>query len=226
MPARAVIFANGEIRELDRIRSLLRADDWILAADGGAAHCQRLGVTPAVIIGDLDSLPQPQAQITTIRFPEAKDQTDLELALRYAVGHGAAEILVCGALGGRQDHALANIALGLAPSWADVDLRYDDGETEITFLHGGMTRLLHGVAGDLVSLIALGSDAVGVTTSGLLYPLKHETLAFGSTRGVSNALTGDRASVSLRRGSMVSILTRGRDGSSRGSGHAPPGGET
>ena len=214
LPSRAVIFANGELPRPERVRALVRPGDWIIAADGGAKHCRRLGLVPAVLIGDMDSLPsselhrQTRAGVATVRFPEAKDYTDLELALAYAVEHGATEILVCGVLGGRWDHTLANLALGLSPAFDQADIRFDDGETEILFLRNGTRHTLHGDAGDLVSLIPLGGDAIDVETTGLLYPLAKETLKFGSTRGVSNVLVAREASVGLGAGSLVCLRTR------------------
>ena len=57
--------------------------------------------------------------------------------------------------------------------------------------------------GDLLSLLPLGGDAIGVTTEGLQYPLHDETLFLGQARGVSNVFTGSRAAITLRRGSVA-----------------------
>ena len=211
---RAVIFANGGLRRPDFLLRLLRADDWIVAADGGARHCVALGLTPSLLIGDFDSLPEAARHrletsgTPSLRFPEAKDQTDLELALTHVLRHGADEVLVVGALGDRWDHSLANLTLGLSPTLASATLTFDDGTTSIAFLHAGQTRIVRGRRGDLVSLIPLNGDADEVVTSGLHYPLAGETLAFGSTRGVSNVLDGEQAVVAVGSGSLVVLLTR------------------
>ncbi len=52
---RCIIFANGTLPDLDSARRLIRPDDFILAADGGTRHALDLGLTPSIIIGDLDS---------------------------------------------------------------------------------------------------------------------------------------------------------------------------
>ncbi len=211
---RAVIFASGGLRRPDFLLRLLRADDWIVAADGGARHCLALGLTPSLLIGDFDSLPETarrrleSAGTPSLRFPEAKDQTDLELALTYVVRQGADEILVAGALGDRWDHSLANLSLGLSPALASATLTFDDGTTSIVFLHAGQSRTVRGRPGDLVSLIPLNGNAGEVETRGLQYPLAGETLAFGSTRGVSNILEGEQAQVAVGSGSLVVLLTR------------------
>jgi thiamine pyrophosphokinase len=67
---------------------------------------------------------------------------------------------------------------------------------------------IHGASGDLISLLPLGEDAIGVTTEALLYPLQAETLHLGSARGVSNVLTSPQGRVTLRRGRLLVIHTR------------------
>ncbi len=211
---RAVIFANGEIRDAGRLRDFLRADDWIIAADGGARHCRRLGLKPAVLIGDLDSLTPAEARrrekagVTLIPFPEAKDQTDLELALAYAIDHGADEIVILGGLGRRWDQTVGNLLLPAAERYARVPVRLLDGDDEIEILRGPNDVILNGTTGDVVSLIPLSDQAEGITTSGLAYPLRDESLPLGSTRGISNVLTGESCQISLRRGILLCFHSR------------------
>ena len=106
---RAIIFANGTIHNLDTVRNILRADDYIIAADNGAAHCAPLGLTPHVIIGDMDSIDPAllakyeQQGVTITRHPVEKNETDLELALLHAAAIAPQEILVFGIVGDRWD---------------------------------------------------------------------------------------------------------------------------
>ncbi len=67
---------------------------------------------------------------------------------------------------------------------------------------------LDGAPGDLVTLLAVGGPATGVTTTGLRWPLLGETLTPGSTRGVSNELAAATATVSVESGALVAIHTR------------------
>ncbi|MDP1779452.1 MAG: hypothetical protein Q8K73_04185 [Anaerolineales bacterium] len=55
-PKRIIIFANGDLPDPDKAHALLRESDFIIAADGGTRHALALGLTPNIIIGDLDSL--------------------------------------------------------------------------------------------------------------------------------------------------------------------------
>ncbi|MGH2604962.1 MAG: thiamine diphosphokinase, partial [Anaerolineales bacterium] len=70
---------------------------------------------------------------------------------------------------------------------------------------------LQGRPGDLVSLVPIGGDAVGITTAGLAFPLHDGALTFGSSRGISNVLTGPQASVSLRQGLLLVFLIPAHD---------------
>ncbi|MGH2627588.1 MAG: thiamine diphosphokinase, partial [Anaerolineales bacterium] len=167
---RAVIFAAGEIPDREAARRGLRPEDWIVAADGGASHCLALGLTPALLIGDLDSVDPAQAAawrragVEVIAHPPDKDKTDLELALLLAVERGAAEILVLGAMGGRWDHSLANVLLAAHPALRGVPLTVSDGMQQVRLLES--EARLQGSPGDIVSLIPIGGDADGITTHG------------------------------------------------------------
>jgi thiamine pyrophosphokinase len=210
---RAVIFANGVFSHPDIDRARLRPDDWLIAADGGARHCQILGLTPAVLIGDFDSIKSQERQaleqqgVTMVPFPEGKDETDLELALRYAVEGGANEVLILAGMGSRWDQSLANLLLPAIVELAGVQIQLIDGPQEATLIRDGETQKLQGQPGDKVSLIPLGGDAHGVTTHGLEYPLHGDTLYFGATRGVSNVLLGEEATIHLERGMMACFIT-------------------
>jgi thiamine pyrophosphokinase len=135
-----------------------------------------------------------------------KDLTDLELALQYAQSLGAEDILMLGALGNRWDQTLANLLLPAAAAYTNLRIRLLDGNQEMTLVRAGQTLELAGHPGEILSLIPLAGDAGEITTHGLEYPLNRETLPFGSTRGVSNVLQGDFASVRLETGMLLCIL--------------------
>ncbi len=209
---RAIIFANGLLNDADAVRAALAPDDVLIAADGGARHCRALGLTPAVVIGDFDSLDGADlarleaAGVRVIRHPARKDFTDLELALQHAAALGAEEVLIFAALGARWDQTLANLLLPAAPGFERVRIRLIDGPQEMMLLRGGGSLELTGAPGDTVSLIPLGGDAHGVTTHGLEYPLSAGDLQFGATRGVSNVLLGEKAAVQVKDGLLLCIL--------------------
>jgi len=209
---RAVIFANGVFSHPEIDRARLRPDDWLIAVNGGARHCQAIGLTPAVLIGDFDSIKTQERQaldqqgVTMVSYPACKDETDLELALRYAVEGGADEVLILAGMGSRWDQSLANLLLPAMVELAGAQVRLVDGPQEAALVRGGETLKLHGQPGDKVSLIPLGGDVHGVTTHGLEYPLEEDALYFGATRGVSNILLGEEATIHIERGIMACFV--------------------
>lgn len=181
----------------------------VVAADGGLDRAASLGLAVDVVVGDLDSvspatLRRAEADgVRVVRHPEAKDTTDLELALDEAVGLGATRVLVVGSDGGRLDHLLASLLILGSERYAALELDALVGGTLVHVIRG--ERTLRGAAGDLVTLLALGGPAAGVTTEGLAYPLTDETLEAGSSRGVSNVVVGGEATVSVARGVLLAV---------------------
>lgn len=210
---RAIIVANGELDLSPKSTTVKEPEDVLIAADGGAINCQRLGLVPDVVIGDFDSLGRDQlANLETagtkmIKFPAHKDFTDLELAVQYAQEQGIKDIVIFGALGARWDQTLANLLLPASLRFASIQIRIIEGSQEIQLLREGRTLILAGTPGDIVSLVPIDGDANGITTQGLEYPLSDESLLFGATRGVSNTLLQDKASVYLKSGMLMCILS-------------------
>jgi thiamine pyrophosphokinase len=211
---RTIIVAGGRPNKGDAWRKWVRPGDQIIGADGGAARALAWGLAPDWVIGDLDSLPAGQRRALEARdcrflvHPRAKDETDLELAHVYAVEQGARDIAILGALGGRLDHTLANLLLLALPQLAGFSVRIVDGPQEARLLRPGESAAVAGRPGDLVSLLPLGGDVHGVCTSGLAWPLRHETLRFAFSRGVSNEMTSAEALVTVEAGVLWVIHTR------------------
>lgn len=201
-----VIFANGEVN----LKTLTIAEPQvIIAADGGANHCLRLGIQPDILIGDLDSINSDShadleaAGIHIIRYAENKDETDLELAINYAVEHGATRITLYGILGGRWDMSFANVMLLAAPKYAAIEFHVISVSLQIFILRDGQTATLFGNPGDIVSVLPFGGDALGIRYSGLAWSLDHGNLNTGSPIGVSNRMLEKEATITLESGTLI-----------------------
>jgi len=209
---RILIFANGELPDLPKARLLLRSADTIICADGGTRHARALGVKPEIVIGDMDSadnrhLLELKKEGTSVEFhPRDKNETDLELAIHRAIGLKPKEIIIVAALGGRLDQTLANITLLSDPRLASLDVRLDDGVEEI-FLCRERAQV-RGRSGELVSLIPWQGAASDVQTENLKWPLRGETLYPDKTRGISNEMLGETASISIGSGLLLVVHRR------------------
>lgn len=207
---RAVIFVNGEVQDYSALARWLRPGDHLIGADGGTRHMLALGLMPDAVVGDLDSLePETVAKliaqgVDVERYPIAKDQTDLELAIERGLRAGASEILLLGAVGGRLDQTLANLLILAQRNWP-VPLRLAEGSQLAQVLRSGETLMLHAAPGSTVSAIPLSAIVTGITYTGLEYPLQDATLSIGSTRGVSNFVASSPATITIDEGILLVV---------------------
>lgn len=187
----------------------LPSPDVVIAADDGAREALRLGLQVDVVVGDMDSVPASTlAQVEraggrVMRHPADKDATDLELALDEALTSHTERIVVAGGAGGRLDFVVANaLALG-HPRLATVEV---DAVFGIARLHVVRTeRALDGTPGEILSLLAVGGQAIGVRTRGLRWTLDGQDLPAGSGWGVSNEFAVADASVSIEAGVVLVV---------------------
>jgi thiamine pyrophosphokinase len=209
---RIVIFANGDLPNLDKARELLRADDFIICADGGTHHALALDVTPNLVIGDMDSLEKDhwqaleKAGVAIELFPRDKNETDLELAITRAIELEPREMVIVAALGGRLDQTLGNISLLTDIRLAMFDVVLDDGAEKMFICRNQIQ--VHGRSGDIVSLIPWGNPVYGIQTQGLKWALNVETLDPDKTRGISNELISETAGIKISSGILLVIHTR------------------
>jgi thiamine pyrophosphokinase len=205
----AIVFAGGDRPTRDALVDLPERA-LVIAADSGVEHALALGFRVDLVIGDLDSADPlavdeaAAAGAEVDRHPAAKDSTDLELALLAARDRGAGDVVVVGGDGGRLDHFLANALLLASPVLAAVRIRARMGDAEITVVRHRAE--LTGHPGGLCSLLPAGGPTHGVLTEGLRYPLDHETLEPGSTRGVSNEFLATTATVTLDTGVLLAVV--------------------
>jgi thiamine pyrophosphokinase len=207
-PKRIIIFANGDLPDPDKAHALLRESDFIIAADGGTRHALALGLTPNIIIGDLDSLNVERLTFNAeiIQSPADKNETDLELAIQHALTLNPEQIIILAALGGRLDQTLGNIALVSNVQRSTSNVRLDDGIEEVFFCHDEYT--IKGTSGDTVSLIPWQGEVTGIVTTGLKWTLQNEILYPHKTRGISNEMMNDTATIQIKSGLLLIIHRR------------------
>jgi thiamine pyrophosphokinase len=204
-----VVIGNAPDFDATPFRRRLDRADLIIAADGGANALHTAGILPHVLIGDMDSVaPEVEvdfraAGVDVRRYPPAKDETDLELALVLAAERGARQIDILGALGGRWDQTLANVAMLALPDIAGCTVRMLDRDQELYLVRDSAE--IRGMVGDTVSLLPIAGSVHGIWTDGLRYPLAGATLAFERSRGVSNVIESLPARVRLAQGLLLVV---------------------
>lgn len=181
-----------------------KADDVIVAADGGLRHLKALGVQADFILGDFDSLGYcPQGENVQAYAPE-KDDTDMLLAVKQGLLQGCDTVLLYGGLGGRLSHTIANLQLLY---W----LRQQGKHGFLVGEDSVMTVLSHQAASfdasceGMLSVFAQDGAARGVRLAGLKYELENGTLEGNYPIGVSNEFVGRSAAISVTQGALLLI---------------------
>jgi thiamine pyrophosphokinase len=199
---KAFIYTGGNVWK-DGVTEHPDKDDLVIAADAGLLTARRFGVEPSIVLGDFDTLGEPDVPEETelIRVPTQKDDTDTQLAVCVALERGAREIVIIGGLDGRLDHTLSTLAI-----LEDLDRRHihayvTSGKNRARFLRNNST-LLPRSNFRYFSLIAADEKVKGVSIDGGKYPLKKAKLSRLNQFAVSNEIVGNCALIDVRRGGV------------------------
>lgn len=189
----AVVFLDGVYEEEDYYVRWAGAADLVVAADGGGRFLATVGLTPDLLVGDFDSLDGAAVErarrggARVVRHPVRKDQTDGELAVAAALGAGAHEVVLAGALGAL-DHVLGHLALLGHTEAGGVPARLVAPDLTVRVLCAPATAALDAPPATRVSLAPLAGDCV-VTLAGFSYPLVRGRLPGDACLGLGNAVT-------------------------------------
>ncbi len=216
---RTIIFTGGECRT-ERVAEWLSSDcdffaprdvssanklgrdTLVIAADSGYDTALAVGVTPHLVVGDMDSVRHSLPTETEImRVRPEKDDTDTMLAIDTALERGADSITVIGGAGGRADHWLSNIFMLEYLSDAGVAAELWDGINRITVVHDGSVVIPAGCC--YFGILAL--DDSTVTASGCRYPLNKAPLRRNHPYAVSNEVVGESALVTVSGCAVVTV---------------------
>ena len=182
-----------------------REDDYVIAADAGYSALVKMGISPDMVVGDMDSLGTIPEVENLIRHPVEKDDTDTALALAEGFKRGYRDFVIYGGLGRRLDHSIANIqnCAGMADHGARCWL-WGEGNSVCVFADD-MINFEAEMEGT-ISVFAVGRS-YGVTLKGLKYPLSDACLTSFVPLGVSNSFTGAESSVAVTNGILAVMWT-------------------
>ncbi|OPL08031.1 MAG: hypothetical protein AVO33_02850 [delta proteobacterium ML8_F1] len=204
---KALLLGAAGIGDYEQLKGQLSEDyDYVLCVDGGIRHLEPLGLTPDLIIGDMDSA-DPEAlkalqSVPVKRFPVMKDESDSELAL-LELGDSEYEVIhMVGFYGSRWDHTLVNF--GLLIKYAHLNVHMID-ENNRAFAGRGRIEL-QGLQDRVVSLIPM-TPIFGVTLTGMKYPLNDVDVAYPTSLTLSNSLVDSRGSIEVREGKYIVVIS-------------------
>lgn len=201
----ALIYVGGEIDPAG-VFPRPGADTLTIAADSGYRTAQTLGVTPKILLGDFDSLPDVPQTAELVRFPAHKDYTDGQLALSLAIERGAQKITLIGGLGGRVDHTLSCLAMLEQLFRNGLCGCVCNGKNEVRYLRGPASAAVAADANyPYLSLIALDEALRNVTIEGCEYPLHAATILRREQFAISNRIIQKQAKITIGQGAAYLI---------------------
>ncbi len=201
-----LLVANGDV-DLAVLEKAVGKADFVVGVDGGTNVLYSCGIWPHLVIGDMDSIDVEvlaacmKKGIEVLEYPSEKDETDLELAVREAIGMSPREIVCAGILGNRPDHTLANLQLLQVPAKQGIRVKCYF-ETGVLYAVNNALEL-EGKAGDTVSLLPITEKVTGITLEGFKYLLEDGEMISGSPLGISNELVGDRGAIRIKEGVLL-----------------------
>ena len=211
---RVLIISGGQV-DICQLKKYVKKNDYhrIIAADSGLAVCREAGVLPTEILGDFDSLKDPdlieeykKRGVPVRTFPERKDYTDTDLAMHHACGFEPEQMDVFGATGSRMDHTMANVFnLGFLAE-RGINCRLVDSHNQIEMLKGPC-RMVYERQADLLffSLLACSEKVKGLTLKGFSYPLEDFCLERFTSIGISNYLTEKEGILCFKEGFLLVV---------------------
>ena len=199
------IVGAGEDYGLDFVP---RAEDLVIAADGGYRALQRAGLHPDLVVGDFDSLGVAPEEKQVVTLPKVKDVTDTWAAIRLGEERGYREFRLYGCTGGRIEHTLANLqTVADVTAKGEICRLYD--KNQVVFgISGGTTLEFGPEKHGFVSLFAHTDRCTGVTLRGLKYTLENGELGNCFPLGVSNEFLGVPSSVTIGTGLALLVMER------------------
>lgn len=206
---KVTVVTNGHIEDMNILKSVIENSDYIICADGAAKYLMKLNIYPNILVGDLDSINKDAFQwienggVKIQQFPVKKDMTDTELAVEFALEQSPSAITIVGAIGSRMDHSLGNIMLLYKIHKMGIKANIINEINDITITDS--TINVAGKIGQTISVIPISGGVKGVTLEGLEYPLTDHDIDMGSSLGISNRFIKDRATISVKEGTVLVI---------------------
>ena len=178
--------------------------DLVIACDKGYIYANKLKIKPDIIVGDFDSSKMPKLNANIIAVDAVKDDTDTGLAVKHALRNGYKYIDIICALGGRIDHALANISLmkyivehkGIARILSNDATLVAVGKVRIKIKNDGSKYL---------SIFSLSDKSKIDYIKGTKYDVKNIVLKNGFPLGVSNEFRSRCVEISVSKGIIIII---------------------
>ena len=201
----ALLICNGEMPAKNIVKKLLARNPYIICADGGANAARTRAITPHTIIGDFDSISESTREYylrhSSAEFIHLQRQsdTDFEKALKYLLTKKIPSVIVLGGTGKLTDHTLGNFSIMMRYT-KRLGISFIDNHFQMEWI--GRKISFDSRIGGRISLVPYPA-ASGITTRGLKYPLRNESLRLGMREGTCNEAAAKRVTIELKKGNLL-----------------------
>lgn len=205
------IVAGGPPEFIPDLTKYTDSDTTWVGVDKGTVTLLQAGLIPREAFGDFDSITDKERRQIEKAAPglhvyqAEKDQTDLELALDWALKMNPHNIRMFGVTGGRADHFLGNIQILYKGLNTNAAIRLIDRQNEIQMFGPGRYTLEARSDKRYISFIPFTEAADGLTLEGFKYPLNNCHITLGSTLCISNELIHSRGTFSFAKGILIMV---------------------
>ncbi|MBI5324000.1 MAG: thiamine diphosphokinase [Ignavibacteriae bacterium] len=178
----------------------------LLAADGASLKLYDLSIIPGFIIGDLDTFssnPLSEQLIGKSEIIHSSEQetNDFEKSLNFCIGKGWKNIMIAGFHGGALEHTLNNWSIIKKFSRRLNLCIYDDGRYALPVYN---SISFNPEMNELISIIPQPMSKM--TTKGLQWELKNETLELGLREGARNIARAEVIDIELHIGEYLLFI--------------------
>lgn len=207
--------AGGPIETVGELRQYEQPSLWV-GADKGISTLISLGVFPDIVFGDFDSINKEDLEkiksknVEIFQFPEEKDDTDLGLALEWALSQKPELIRIFGNTGGRMDHTMAGVQLLVSPKTLDSNVHVEiiDQVNCLYAVRPGVYQVEKKPLFKYISFIPMAPEVRGITLKGFKYPLENKNIKMGTNLCVSNELISQIGHFSFTSGILLVVRSK------------------
>ncbi|SEM46802.1 thiamine diphosphokinase [Mesobacillus persicus] len=207
------ILGGGPANYHPDLKEFDSGDSWWLGVDKGVFTLLATGIKPDYAFGDFDSVTDEEwmrikREVSNLHtFKPEKDETDMELALDWALTKGPEKIRIFGGTGGRLDHFLGNVQILLKAELNGLSTQIEmiDRQNQL-FVKGPGSHTVEKMANlKYISFVPVTPLVKGLTLEQFKYPLNNCHISLGSTLCISNELVSDFGTFSFTEGIVLVI---------------------
>lgn len=216
---KVLIAGSGSFKYLSIYREYLSDVDYIIAADGGLRYVRELGITPDVVVGDMDSAPNfdigddyieqlERLGVEIKRLSVRKDESDMEIAIALAEEMSATHYYFIGSTGTRFDHSLFNINMAFELVSKGAYVRFFDEYQELIPIVAETELIIENREGYTLSVVPF-TELHNLTLEGFDYPLNNADVKMSSALTSSNVIKTDSSVIKLGCGRALIVISDG-----------------